>query len=564
MRREGRRTSERDERERGSALIVVLMFGMGAMSLVLLLLTVSQNSIKDEAARHQSKSLNALLRRGMADSLAEINTYRYNNGGYFIPALLTGAIDLQNDGIGARLGTNNEGIEVKDEFGRSLGRYRTTLRLESGKVIMTVVAGYPDLDTSNPHTKMVASQVHITKFPPAWLNDKQPLSIVGPAGAGTTTFQVNSNDAKIKDPSLTYPALNVSDKNFYDTVVKSQIASGTSSSDKGFKLEGTSQEDPGTLVTGQAAATQDDPGTISPTVAQDVADGIDALAESVLNSGSAKSLQQAIADIVNAGDDDGDGVSYTTTLPGGTYNLGSGDFYVKSDTLLFNSSTTITGSGTLVISSDVNLNGGTIDWDGEVIVTDVAGGGATGANLTTKNGNIKVDGTLALQGTGTGDATLNAENGSKVNVNGVFLVMSDATSQVFTDSGARLNVNGLFILLGDGVQYSTAPGGGSNANKSTEGAGINGSMIMAIPEGSLNGIKNFTLSQGSHFDLTFNESLFDIGVTELMNFTALLGGDRLVSAIGPKAYWEQDSAKEAKARQDVDITNGAGWQITWN
>lgn len=102
----------RRSRRRGAALVIVMIFAVGAIMLVTTMLTLTNQSVKTVGEMHAQKNLNLVLKTGLASALNEV----------------TQNTDPGNDGVGALTGgSGSPGVAVTSPTGIVLGRYRVTV-----------------------------------------------------------------------------------------------------------------------------------------------------------------------------------------------------------------------------------------------------------------------------------------------------------------------------------------------------------------------------------------------------------------------------------------------------
>ena len=545
--RSKRQIGEQSQRERGAALVTVLIFGIGAMGLVLTLITLARRGVEDEAARHRMQAAQMVLKSGVAISLLEVNKHRKS----YEP--LGQTWDPAGDGVGALIGPASGGllptrlgVPIKDSSGREIGRFRTTYEeTAGGKILMTVIAATPSFEPSR-FRHVASAQVEVDKILPPWLADRQALSIVGDAGGDgsvTPTIDIgNSSHLNISDPNADVPAINVSDGEYYTKFLEGMT---TNSGDlyNSTNLYGANPVN-GTATSGTSTIDQTEAGKISDTTAQEIAAGVNNLVATTLSNSSnytdlvsALKAKGAWDDEDDDDDDDSRTLADNITLDHGTYVMESGDLDVES---------VVSGSGTLIIQGDLSLTKGSasLDWDGTVIVVGTDGEVAT---LNVDKGSLTVSETLAIQGLedANGDgvqdsngAQYSAGNGTTIRVGsptqaGTMLLLSDTTTKQFTDSGSDTIVYGLMIMMGDNLDFETSHGGGNAGNMQ-----VTGSMIMAVPEGSTGGLTNFKIASGGGLSATFNNSLFEGGLTVLSAFVENIGGSTQIFPVGPRSYVE--------------------------
>src|SRR5688500_8658508 len=130
------RNRERFERRRGAALVLVLLFAVGALAMTTTLLAMSTKGKQMQGETERQKKLQAVLKAGIAAAINEINRDE---------AVTPLNYDEHGDGVGALTawnGTNAPGIPViVDVAGRkeTLGFYRTVITKSGGKDYLVVL-----------------------------------------------------------------------------------------------------------------------------------------------------------------------------------------------------------------------------------------------------------------------------------------------------------------------------------------------------------------------------------------------------------------------------------------
>lgn len=469
------RTRAREDRRRGAAMVLVLIFGTGALMLVATMLSLSTLSVRAEAQRHDEKVLAAVVRQGVAMSVNEINRRR----------LEPGYVDPTGCGFGGILvgPDGQEGWPVRASGGRLLGRFRSMIRTEvrtdGARHILSVVAVWPSF--ADPRL-MAAGEVELRRGTPPF--DRNALSVRGDADAGGAPgVYGTSNQVDIVDLSYSVPAVNISDESSYQAFLSNVSQFGSVSGYGG--ADG-------------ATTTSVDSGLLDQTTLQQIAAGIDARVTGVRATGTR--------------------VDSTMIASGAPL---TGEFYIDASTLI-DSSQTLTGSGTLVIAADVDVLG-SIDWDGDVIVAN-----ASGARLDV-GGRVDVTGVLSVQGIGGAtNMGVSVGNGGRIAVDGAFPLLGDDTSDALLQyaSGARILVDGIMTVMGNDLAMEFSTGGELY---------VSGSLALVTPAGSETGV-DIRFRNGTHMDLAYDAGQFDEGLNAL---GAFFDPNGVLLPVSVPGYWER-------------------------
>lgn len=491
------RSGRRKSRRRGAALVLVLIFGVGALMLVTTMLNLSDTGAKSEGRRHQAKALSMVVRYGVAMALTEINRGRAESGytdptGNGLGTILTGA-GAYSDGL--------EGWPVRTNgtTGQLLGRFRaimTSNGVAPNQVhVLSVVAVYPDF--SNP-VELAAAEIEIRRGKPPY--DRNALSIRGDSdagGAAGVNGEGNKVDISGNDPTLgavAVPAVNISDPDAYLTFIANAAKFGT--------IVGVGGSD-------AASVTNDDSGILSEANLLKIAEGINTRVETIKTTGTKLNTLSLAA------------------LTAGAVPL-NGNYYVESS---LDISGTLTGSGTLVIGADVLINS-KVDWDGEIIIAN-----ENGAKITVPSGKelnvFGPKGMLAVQGVvvagdtaPTGDMGLQVKG--RVNVTGALTILGNTNSATFLQAynGSRIDVNGIMTVMGNKLTMDIETGAELN---------VNGSLALITPDGSAVGV-NIPFRNGVGMELNFINTNFDASLSILGNFFDPNG---TILPVSTPSYWER-------------------------
>lgn len=590
-RRAGRTGSEPRQAsdERGAAMLLVMIFGVGALALALLLTTLADTGLKHEAERHRQKILAKILEDGVSRCVHEINLVRFRASR---EDNATPTFDAGQDGVGAIVRTatqnpdgsvsyantvtgasNRQGIEIRSKSGELLGRFRAMLckcKID-GKDKQTVIlaqVAYPDFESPQ---RMLSTGARIEAQLPPYFTDRQAFSVVGTSSGSNAALNIpHAAEFKVTDPNHEVPAVNVTDQNWYDSF-QNVVDQGGSK----FLVDGLGG-------TGNNSVYNEDAGIVDTGVATDLAGSVDGLVDTITKTGT--ELRQYLVDHYKSAfgwtDSNADGIIQTTelssssklagldangngvieiskdefptTLPSTNFTLPAGNYWVSRD-IEFPSSQTFSGSGTLCLLADTRVTGN-LNWDGSVLVTYNDSGDALqntkgGSTSLDVKGDLVVgpnDGTSILvvnsatETTTTGTVSYTVESGGDVTVNGVFLLTaSPERTDEYTDSGGDTTVNGLMIFLGDGIDYTTGSGGGYT---------VTGSMIFAAPTSGAVAGANITVRQGSQNVFTFSNPNFDNGIEVLSEFVDSIGTSKKTFPISMSRYIESPALAASISR----------------
>ncbi len=563
-----------DRGERGAALVVVLIFGVGSMSLVTLLLTLTQSSLKHETDRHRRKALQTVLFEGVSLAFRELqaNTYAARNG------LTAEEIDPAGDGVGALIRTryqdgsyapdastpaHQQGVEISDGAGTSLGFARAVVAREQvdgqWQRVLLVAAASPDF--LSPRRAVISTKLLIGQRLPPWLSNRQAFSVVGDSGGASDTAAnltvAHSAELTITSTDRGVPAVNITDSTWHEKFMDAAASGGKTS------ISGSDAD--GNIVAGEGTIFNAEAGVVDTQLAADMTAALDQLARDVMRSENGHTgvdLKQYLQDTYQAwGDTNGDGaVDYadiTDTISGGPYALPEGEYYLSSATTSITGS--LSGSGNLILAGDVNLKG-SVEWDGNLVVThERTESEGTSAQLTLQNGSrlaVGANDSTSVLAVNSGDSndggelvSLTTDSGSRLDVNGVLLTTASTTNTEIIDSGAQVTVDGIALMIGDGIDYTVRSGGGWN---------VSGSMVFATPDGSTSGA-DIDIRAGSHSEFHFDNTNFESGLTTFEEFVKDFGLDTQTFPISLAAYVEAPSFARTLEALVVDDTAGLGY-----
>lgn len=504
--------------EEGSALVLVLIFAIGVLVLVSTLLSLATQGVRDERARRDLKALQTVVSTALADAVFEINADR-----------LTGPFDPAGDGAGALTvdSDGGDGVRVVAPSGRSLGRYRTTIRPDAaGRWILTAVAVSPDFGAPR---QRAAARAILLPAPPPFLGDRNALSIIGP-NRDLNLSMGGGSRLTITDPSLAVAAVNVTDPEVRESFL---AATG------GATILGADPENPGAGAEGAGTVTNDPAGIVSEEAVDRILGGVQAfvaanLAGATPLSDAAASAGATVTATADGVSIDAGGSAATLVLPPGTYSASAVDV---------TTGVTVQGSGTLIVTGDLDLlNGARLDWTGQIIVI-----GSSDAELQVAGGGrLDVAGLLVVVSAPGAEATFVADSGSRVGVDGALLSLGagdEGQTELGLDSGSEVDVDGILLLLGNEAEFESMPSGALT---------VDGSMVVAAPVDSEDGEIDVRFGNGSDTTLTFDNVNFERGLRSLMTFFDLTGGtDEFPVRV--TSYWEGSTLEWLNAQEaDVD------------
>lgn len=522
--------SGRRRRRRGAALVLVLIFGVAAMTLITTLLSLTDASARSEGARHTDKRLHFVARYGLAMAVNEVNRNRVS-GPYDPTGNGPGWILVGPDGA--------PGWPVTTSDGRLLGRFRTMISLDpadSQRKVLSVVA----VDGAFPASwseaqalvqldrlRMVTAEMEFSTG--SIVFDRNALSLRGPVTAGgfqglyteldNNGVPRNANQVKIKGNNV--PAIN-----FTDAAAHADFTAGTYTTNSGqtkYKIDlwgEISGLDPvsQTQVTGAtqaeraATTTNSERGLLNQETLTEVAQGLDNRVAAILGPN-------------DADDSDGEGVKIT----GGSQTLGNGTYYAEN--LTVSNGETLTGSGTLVITGQVNVNG-KLNWDGEIIVANSANARLNiGGEVNVGTGGT-ASGILAIQGIGPNGGTMGVtvQSGGKLAVGtaakpGALTILGNANTAsplVFNSGASGADVKGVFTILGNELTMDFGTGGKID---------VAGSLAVVSPSDATKGV-NIKMRGGTHMVLNYTAANFDGAIKQLGKFFDLSNGNTPLYVIG--------------------------------
>lgn len=547
----------RRSRREGMALVIVMIFGVGALMLVTTMLSLSEASMKQAGELHRQKALVGVLKSGFSAAMNEIQR---ND--------LTPGFDPDNDGIGAlvgtKVGTVYEGVAVTSPSGQLLGRYRATLYEKTvGGVdhsVVRVVAVYPSF--ANPQY-VVAAEGEIRRM--QLFGDANPLSIVHDFVSNDifNPGNLSPQQLNIIAPDADVPAVNVTDAGVWDQLLDelgdtNRTDDDTSITNPNVVVKGADPDDAGNLL-------ENDTGTVT-----NAGDGV--LDASLMRSARAEFLARAnAAKITHNGTvstSQVDASGETVTLGGYGSVDGSGnpvpitdvDGDGVHDQVFFADNSvkikgTLKGRGTLVVEHKLQVeNGGNFEWQGVVIVVGEAGSDPGDMD---NHSHIEMD------------------QGGKFHIKEGFLAQigGDVLAEIKPGAGSDRVIDGGWMLLaGDGedVNLDFASGSGSDGfvvngmlttyGNETDidlpnGFTLNLTGSMAVVGDDTRNDNDVDINIGGKINLTFNNGTFR---ESLKNLGDILPADDKNKPPVIGSYWENAGTTTLSA-QEAQLSTGTKW-----
>lgn len=529
-------------RERGAALVIVMVVILGVLALLGFLLPTSQIAVAAQFEDERMQLAQLVLQSGVNDALYEVSA-----GGRDLDEL-RGTPDGRGPlGAVTALPTpgssEDPGVPVTDASGRVLGRYMAVFVQETSKLgTLHVVAGVPDLkryDTSTARGKrqeservMLAAQIRLEIFVWNPFGDRNALAFAGPvagtsgAGGGNIGFQGNlgaNNRLRLRVegydpdpddgvPETRYvPAVNISDPAWhaaflqgvvYDNQLPLLVESGLA----------VSRAD---LRGGRA----DPPDYTSNSYRFDDTVGQQPSKTQMINDETLRILTEAWRA-------PGTNSPNQTWTSSGNYTAANELVHLNGNVTFSGSGQGISGSGTLVLNGRVEFkNGAKLNWEGDVII---APSGNAKGGITFNGGDSKIAGNLVIasnpSGGSSAEANLYLTNGANLDVRGqpgldgqehgggILVLQSGVSTANFQISkGSRLDVDGLFGILGNNVDFEVV--GSTSDGKSY--LNVDGSLVIGVPAESSSGIQRFLIGNEAEADLTFKNPAFTSGVKSI-------------------------------------------------
>ncbi len=547
----------RKTRQRGTALITVLIIMVGVMGMLTYLFTISQSDSVSRTESREIADMQLLLRSGFAYAIEEITTKSDGDTdglgavGNNIEAFHTsGGMANFSEANAAHLASLGIQLTVPSTVGAkgraNLGRFATWIESAAAdEKRLHIIAVYPDF--VNP-ARTLGAEYKITTFE----GGKNALSLIGAvSGAGSGNFGLafpSDIQMQIKDSSGLVPAINVTQSSYLtETVFKDFI--GDILTRSGSKIEGASTGDGASFVgfpgySGSSGRDWDTIDSVSGSglklnqeiisnVAQDFLDLLDRADadENVLGASDGSKTFNTQSSYSGFGYTEYDlqALNGIHLLPTGdpadadtevVWRLGGGSKDYKVD------GQTIRGTGTLLIDSGCGIewkNGARLDWHGDVyfyvtnsktfkIKDDAQVSISNNFYVIVDPSSKKKTATIKIEGKGSsGSPMLTVGNTTMLVAPGVGSdgneIEFHMTGQSGRDAG-RFSTE-LFIALGEGIDFVVEGGGisTSGAQDDTARFDINGSMVIGVPEES-GGIQKFLFDQYLDVNLVFDSGTF--------------------------------------------------------
>lgn len=552
-------------RERGAALVIVLIFGVGVLMATTTLLALADRGAKTSAELDRHRRLQTVVKAGMAAALNEMNRAAREPGW-----------DPGRDGIGAitRAGSTgaNDGVVLTttDGEGRTieLGTYRTTVRREGARKILTVVAAWPSFDAPDDRRLLLASEVELRETALLGTPDVDglptkgagnPLNIqgrllplnfgmklgeVGLGGGQGSEVNVSGIDEDAEGEPANVPAANVE-----ATILDTFIAVFVPNADQ---FVGDDPLNPGSLATRENTITVGESPVLNDETlenaraafAKQVEDVVKLLEDNGLNLGGPSGS-------VMVGDESYELLNVATiqgTVGTEPLTIGTGGTLVIPNNAVIKGN--VKGSGTLIVRDGLEIEG-SLDWDGEIIIAGFDESDAAqitnSSSLLFDNGgklSVKDDGNVVLLGK---DTTLKASNGSRTEIDGGLLLLSEdgSNAKVTVQKGAYAGVEGVWVIYGEVNTFTNA------------GAVAATSLTMAFSDDdALRNKLTMDWLKGSKMDLIYDDDEVQQALRTLWPRLGALGDEEAGTASRMKvdydSYWE-GSPRGLLAAQQVLI-----------
>lgn len=528
---------DRDQR-RGAALVIVTIFGLGALMLVSTLLALTDSGTRFSAENQRHRRLTAVLKVGIADALNEINR-----------DAVEGNYDPNGDGVGAIVregttGTAGVPVRVTTATGVTevIGYYRATVRHDAGRDILTVVAAWPSFAETNPERRLLAAaELEVT--PGDMIVDQRPIQIDGSAASvqydvdAANHLHVDGVDDHSSDQA-TVPAANVSDDAMRDRFTLdgdgdaeggSEDAENDSFVEGADTFVGQDPNNPGGTATGSDTVTQQTPKTIN----QETLEAARAYYSQVV----ADALANPLTTVLTAGAHGDTSLSENKTyvVPGGLTVEG-----------------TFTGTGTLIVQNQLQIDhGNDLIWNGDLIIAGYHTVTYTidgAAQFQLKNGStITVNGNLIMLGENT---QLQAQSGNAggSTVNGALLMLTEPRkdAQLQVDGGTDFLVNGIMAIYGEQIQWQNKNGAKFTA------AAMN--LVMDSTDASSNALQ-VQFDSGAHTKLLYDNAAVKAAVQGIK--VAL--GSSVQSTKVVHSYWEGAGGPALLDIQEAVLAQPGPW-----
>jgi hypothetical protein len=533
----GRRVASSHATEGGVGLVVALTVFFVALGLAVGLFTMSNARTKAVVGQRELADGLALTESAVNHALFEINS----------------RVDIDGGGLG--------GVGIGEPARLGHGEYRAVSREQGEDVRVVVVAAIPTFEGAE--LLSAAAALLSPKFP----FDPEAAAVSVSGDVGNTRFEFQADATVLIDGTEDGPAFMLSDGSTADNLFEAMSKNAKSAEQLEDGIELTHASSAGgsvTILGDQSTLTTSEVGKLGEL---DVPTALDAptLKQEVLQSFH-DSFNDRIAELSAQPSV----TKVTDTALTGDYTFGTAA--APAVVVISPSGSggkleldgTIQGHGILVIGGELVLHDKDhdgsvpgIDWKGQVIVTGVGEGGkARRAELTNWGGDVHIDGSLALVGSGDGgqvrlmgdDHRLASSpdggaggsgSGGDFVINGALLALAgtDAkrkdTVDVWLKHGS-LTVNGVFAVLGSRVSVRVdgdkagAGAGGGDSDPHDDGDGqpslsVNGTFASAVPDQSGADKLQFSFKRNAVAEFLWDESQFRLGMGELDELVGDLG-----------------------------------------
>ncbi len=525
-----RRQADRPPREEGAALVIVMVFMIGILGMLAFLIPMSQQAVVAESQSQRMQKAQFVLQSAVASVSFELRKLPFEE---IAPVGdgqgAIGLADASGDVL-TTLPTNDvAGVEVRDVAGRIIGRYLAIVdeEPEDGAVVH-IVAGVPDLEVHDMSTAsgrlkakdqvILAARIKVQPDEVHFFADRNALAFAGPTagtsatGSGNVGFQgVGDSALKIRVDAydgIHPPAVNISDAKWYDQFLENVVYDGKDAEEVEAGVATTRAD----LKGGHKNDSSDGDARYQYTVSQQPSTSQIVNEQMLVELSNFWREPASAANLADPNTTTWNGTSSETLSEPGLVHL-TGNVDGK----------TLSGSGTLVITGRVEFkNGAKLNWDGDVIV---APSGNTKGALTLNGSEANINGNLVVAanpaGNNSATADLTVTNKGTLNVRGLpgdpdrdgggsILVMQSglATSAIKFEKGSTVDVHGVMGLLGNSVGFDIA---GSTADGDST-LDVDGSLVIAVPNDSADGVHKFRIDTGGKVDLHFKNGAFVDGV----------------------------------------------------
>lgn len=525
-------------RRRGAALVLVLVFGLGALMLVSTLLAISDASTKAEYGRHRTQTLHQVLKAGFADAIHELNKHWWSSA----------YKDKGNDGFGALTGEDADGDGMPDgvpvrgpdpdganpRLGELLGYYRTHVETRgtapNDYQVLVVVACWPSFREPQYVVSAEAKVSAGTESVVRRLTDRNSFFMNVDDGTDVD-FKISDKadagaDVTMTAPDNDVPAVNITAPAVYEYFL-SDVAPELAA------LSGGDAAGTGDNAVGADTVTNQDAGILNEETIQAVRDG--------LNTYVTNNLAGA------------------TPITGtGVYLNGPSRIYKIATDVNLGSGGAIVGEGTLIITRKLALaKEAVFDWTGDIIVVE-----DSNAVLEFKKEAVaSIDGVVSIISSDA-DAKLKLAKDTVFTVDGAVLLVAgtDEKAKLTMKKELDITVNGIFTIVGSEVEVKMDKGDG-DALKSFE---VNGSFGVIVPSGSEGSKVKFEFKKNSDAAFSFDNGNFESALGDLETFfgTGPGGaGGQVPTTMTLTTYWE-GNAQLVKDAQDALLSAAppaGGW-----